>query len=157
GSDDVIDSAMRAFCEPRDTIAFPEQTFGVIPTFVRMNAAAPVSVPTAPDFSLRVEELVSVRARVTYLCSPNNPTGTEADASAKEQLDAELAGVLLLDEAYADFSDKAYAQFAVRSKRTVSLRTMPKACGLAGLRVGYAIGPADLIYEIEKSRGPYKV
>jgi histidinol-phosphate/aromatic aminotransferase/cobyric acid decarboxylase-like protein len=63
----------------------------------------------------------------------------------------------LLDEAYADFSDEDHSRFAAASDRTVSLRTFSKACGLAGLRVGYAIGPAAVIHEIEKSRGPYKV
>ncbi|HEY0674114.1 MAG TPA: histidinol-phosphate transaminase [Longimicrobiales bacterium] len=157
GSDDVIDSTLRAFCEPRDSVAYPAPTFGVVPTFARMNAAAPVAVVSNADFSINVDEIIAARARVTYVCSPNNPTGTEITAADIARLDASLEGLLLLDEAYADFSDVDYAAFAVQSQRTVSLRTMSKACGLAGLRVGYAIGPASIIHEIEKSRGPYKV
>ncbi|HET9440255.1 MAG TPA: histidinol-phosphate transaminase [Longimicrobiales bacterium] len=157
GSDDVIDSTLRAYCEPRDSVAYPVPTFGVIPTFARMNAAAPVAVVSNADFSINVDDIIAARARVTYVCSPNNPTGTEVAAADIARLDASLAGLLLLDEAYADFSDVDYAAFAVQSQRTVSLRTMSKACGLAGMRVGYAIGPAAIIHEIEKSRGPYKV
>ncbi len=157
GSDDVIDSALRAFCDPGDSVLYADPTFGVVPTFTRMNAAEPIRVLTQPDFTLDVRAMLAERARVTYVCSPNNPTGTELSAEQLQQLDAELEGLLLLDEAYADYGNADYALYAVQSARTISLRTMSKAFGLAGLRVGYAIGPAPLISEIEKSRGPYKV
>lgn len=157
GSDDVIDSTMRAFCEPGDRVAYPWPTFGVVSTFARMNAAQPVAVTSGEDFSVDVKGIVETRAAVNYLCSPNNPTGTVVPRATIEELDGSLDGLLLLDEAYADFSDADYATFAVRSQRTVSLRTLSKVYGLAGFRVGYAIGPAELIHEIEKSRGPYKV
>lgn len=157
GSDDVIDSAMRAFCEPGARVSFCNPTFGVVSTFARMNAAEPTVVATNDDWSIDPASLVEKDAAVTYVCTPNNPTGTTIDRKTIAQLDAQLNGVLLLDEAYADFGDGDYAQFAVQSARTVSLRTMSKAYGLAGLRVGYAIGPATIITEIEKSRGPYKV
>lgn len=157
GSDDVIDSAMRAVCEPGDVVAFPVPTFAIVRTFARMNATAPIEVPCHTDFSLDVDGLRAAAAAVTYVCSPNNPTGTVIPGETIAELDRTLNGILLLDEAYTDFGDVDYARFAAASTRTVSLRTMSKACGLAGLRVGYAIGPAALINEIEKSRGPYKV
>ncbi len=150
GSDDVIDSTLRAFCEPGDRVAYAVPTFGVVKTFARMNAAAPIEVGD-------VTQLAVTNAAVTYLCMPNNPTGTAESRACVEELDRQLSGLLLLDEAYADFSDVSHAGFAAASQRTVSLRTMSKAYGLAGLRVGYAIGPAAIIHEIEKSRGPYKV
>lgn len=157
GSDDVIDSAMRAFAESGDTVAYPVPTFGIIPTFARMNAAVPAEIMSNPDFSIAADGLIGARAAITYMCTPNNPTGLPVDAETVTRLDRELTGVLLLDEAYADFSDVDMAAFAAASRRTISLRTMSKAGGLAGLRVGYAIGPAELIREVEKSRGPYKV
>lgn len=157
GSDDVIDSAMRAFCEPDDVVVYPWPTFGVISTFARMNAARPSAVPSLGDFVIDLAGLIARKAAVTYICSPNNPTGTSVTGSQLDRLENELGGILLLDEAYADFGDADFTRFAARSTRTVSLRTMSKACGLAGLRVGYAIGPAHVIHEIEKSRGPYKV
>jgi len=157
GSDDIIDSAIRAFCEPGDVVAFPDPTFGIVNTFARMNAARPTPVPSGPDFAVDAPALAQLGAPVTYLCSPNNPTGTVSSAYVIAGLDARLAGVLLLDEAYAMFGDVDHASFAVRSARTISTRTLSKAWGLAGLRIGYAIGPAPLILEIEKSRGPYKV
>jgi histidinol-phosphate/aromatic aminotransferase/cobyric acid decarboxylase-like protein len=109
------------------------------------------------DLQLDVNGLVNARGRVTYVCSPNNPTGTVYPRSEIEALSARVPGILLLDEAYADFADGDLTSSAARSDRMISLRTMSKAFGLAGLRVGIAIGPALLIREIEKSRGPYKV
>lgn len=157
GLDDVIDSAIRAFVEPGDVVAFPEPTFGMIPLFTRMNAARPVGVPLCKDFALDPDALLAARARLFYVCWPNNPTGTLFDAESIERLAARSTGVILLDEAYADFAGVSLAAEAACSDRMIVLRTMSKAYGLAGLRIGYAIGPAPLIAEIEKSRGPYKV
>ena len=157
GSDDVIDSAMRAFCEPGARIAYPVPTFGIIPTFARMNAAVPVEIPTNAQFDVDEAALLDARAQLTYVCSPNNPTGLSIPNDLIARLDAGLSGLLMVDEAYADFGEADLSHFATTSQRTISLRTMSKACGLAGLRVGYAIGPAELIREVEKSRGPYKV
>lgn len=157
GSDDVIDSAIRAFCEPGDAVAYPDPTFGMVQLFARMNAARPILVPPGEHFALDPEALLAVRARITYLCRPNNPTGTLFGAEAVRRVAAEASGVVLLDEAYADFADGGLVADAVASDRMIVLRTMSKAYGLAGLRVGFAIGPARLIAEIEKSRGPYKI
>lgn len=157
GSDDLIDSAVRAFCEPGERVVYPAPTFGVVSTFARMNATEPVAVMMRDDFSVDTQALIDARATVTYVCSPNNPTGTLVAREEIGALDTGLSGLLILDEAYADFGDVDYASFAATSNRTVSLRTFSKAGGLAGLRVGYMVGPTELILEIEKSRGPYKV
>ena len=157
GSDDVIDSAMRAFCEPGSRVAFPTPTFGVVRTFAKMNAAEPVTIPMAADYTFVTARMIDADARVCYVCSPNNPTGSRVPGSQIEELDRKLNGLLILDEAYADYSDENHGAFVASSRRTVSLRTFSKVLGLAGLRVGYAIGPKAIIHEIEKSRGPYKV
>ena len=158
GSDDVIDSVMRAFCEPEDVVAYPDPTFGMIGAFTRMNAAQPRAVASASDFALDPAALRAQRAALTYVCRPNNPTGTLVDAAGIMWLEQMSDGVLVVDEAYIDFADDvSLAPVAAGSTRMIVLRTFSKAYGLAGLRVGYAIGPAALIAEIEKSRGPYKV
>jgi histidinol dehydrogenase len=157
GSDDVLDSALRAFCEPGDRVVFAAPTFTMVPAFAQMNAAQAVPVPLTGDLRLDVDALVAAGGRVTYVCRPNNPTGTSFSRYQIDTLAARVPGVLLLDEAYADFADDNFTRQAVRSERMISLRTLSKAFGLAGLRVGIAVGPAPLIQEIEKSRGPYKV
>jgi histidinol dehydrogenase len=157
GSDDVIDSAVRAFAEPGTRLAYPEPTFGMVPVFARMNATEPRPVPLAPGFELDADALLAERAGITYICRPNNPTGTLFERAAVERVGQEAAGVVLVDEAYADYAPDHFAAEAVGSGRMLVLRTFSKAFGLAGLRLGYALGPAALIREVEKSRGPYKV
>jgi histidinol dehydrogenase len=157
GSDDLIDSAVRAFCETGAAVAYPDPTFGMIPIFAKMNATLPVAVPLLADFELDADALLGMRAPLTYLCRPNNPTGTAFERQATERVCRDAAGIVLVDEAYADYADDNIVDVAVNSERCIVLRTMSKAFGLAGLRVGFAVGPAVLIRELEKSRGPYKV
>jgi histidinol dehydrogenase len=157
GSDDVIDSALRAFCNPGDAVAYPDPTFGMVPVFARMNTARPVAVPLGEDFALDADALLAVRAAATYICRPNNPTGTLFDRAATLRVLARAEGVVLVDEAYADYATEDVMREAVASERGLVLRTFSKAFGAAGLRIGFAVGPAALIAEVEKSRGPYKV
>ncbi len=157
GSDDVLDSALRAFAEPGERLAFPEPSFAMMPLFSRMNGLEPVAVPLRPDFSLDVDALVRTEAKVIYVCSPNNPTGHTAARGELERLLERAPGVVLLDEAYAEFADDTWVAEAPNRERLVVVRTLSKAFGLAGLRVGYAVGPEPLVVEVEKSRGPYKV
>lgn len=156
GSDDILDSAIRAFAEPGDRIAFCAPTFAMIPIFARLNGVDPVAVPMTAAWDIDPDGLVDTGARVIYVCSPNNPTGTTASRGAIERLLARARGVVILDEAYAEFAGSSALDLAV-SDRVLVVRTMSKAFGLAGLRVGYAIGAPALVAEVEKSRGPYKV
>jgi histidinol dehydrogenase len=157
GSDDVLDSAFRAFAEPGDRMAFPDPTFPAVPIFARMNALEPVAVPLTRDYDIDAEQVLATRARIIYLCSPNNPTGNALSRSAIERIVDDAPGVVILDEAYAEFATRDAVDLLVRSERLIITRTMSKAFGLAGLRVGYAVGAPAHVAEIEKSRGPYKV
>ncbi len=152
GSDDLLDAAMRAFAEPGEVMAYCPPTFGVVPTFARANGLVPLAVP------LSVDALAKSGARVIYLCSPNNPTGGVLPEGFVEALLARTRAVVLLDEAYGEFSSiPSFARAASRSPRLVVVKTMSKAFGLAGLRVGWAVAAPSLIAELEKTRGPYKV
>ncbi|MGH7475952.1 MAG: histidinol dehydrogenase [Longimicrobiales bacterium] len=160
GSDDVLDSALRALLEPGEALAFAEPTFPLVPSLARMNGLRPVAVPLQAEGGLPVEPLLASRARGVYLCRPNNPTGTLFPAAAVARLAAGLArrgGLLFLDEAYVGFGDEGLAQLASQAENVLLFRTLSKAYGLAGLRVGFAVGSAALIAEVQKSRGPYKV
>ena len=157
GSDDVLDSAIRAFAEPGDRVAHPEPSFAMVPIFARMNALEPVAVPLTPSFELDAEAMLATEARVMYLCSPNNPTGNALSRAAIERVVERAPGVVILDEAYAEFAGANCLELLARSERLLVVRTMSKAFGLAGLRVGYAAGAPALAAAVEKSRGPYKV
>ena len=157
GSDDVLDSAIRAFAEPGERIALPDPTFPMIPVFARMNGLTAVPVPLTPAYDPDVDALLATDPAIVYLCSPNNPTGTTLSRAAIDAVVGRANGLVIIDEAYAEFAGCNVADLAMRSDRVLVTRTMSKAFGLAGLRIGYAIGAPDLVAAVEKSRGPYKV
>ena len=157
GSDDVIDSAIRAFAEPGDRIVYPDPSFMMVPLFGRMNGLEPVAVPLTGDLDIDADAMIAADGRITYICSPNNPTGTLASREAIRRVIEAARGLVIVDEAYAEFTSGTFAAAAPSHDRVLVIRTMSKAFGLAGLRVGYAIGHPRLVAEVEKSRGPYKV
>ena len=157
GSDDVLDSAIRAFAEPGDVIACPDPSFAMIPIFARMNGLVPVAVPLTSSYDVDPDAMLATEARIIYLCSPNNPTGASLARTAIERIVEGALGVVIIDEAYAEFASVDLSSIALESERVLVTRTMSKAFGLAGLRVGYATGAPALVAEVEKSRGPYKV
>jgi histidinol-phosphate aminotransferase len=156
GSDDIIDSALRAFLEPGERVAYPDPTFVMMSYFARVNGLQGASVPLKPDFDIDVDGLLATGARLIYVCSPNNPTGTLASRAALERLVNEAPGIVLVDEAYVEFSGTSAADLARARPNVLVTRTLSKAFGLAGMRVGYAIGNPTLVAEVEKARGPYK-
>jgi histidinol-phosphate aminotransferase len=158
GSDDVLDCAIRAFASPGDTVAHPDPTFVMVPVFSRINGITPVPVPLAADLSMDDDALLATNARIIYLCSPNNPTGTPTSVETIRRIIANARGLVLLDEAYAEFTGlPGFLAEAPALERVVVCRTLSKAYGLAGLRVGYAAASPKIVEIIEKSRGPFKL
>jgi histidinol-phosphate aminotransferase len=157
GSDDVLDCTMRAFGDPGDQLVHPAPSFGMIPVFAKLNGLRPVGVPLTATLDADAEAMLAVRAKITYLCSPNNPTGNTFTRKTIEHVTNMASGLVIVDEAYAEFARANCLELLRRSPRLLITRTMSKAFGLAGLRVGYGVADPAVIAEIEKSRGPYKV
>ena len=158
GSDDVLDCAIRAFAAPGDTIAHPDPTFVMLPVFSRINNIRPVPVPLTADHIMDVDALLATGARIIYLCSPNNPTGTATPADAIRKVIAHASGLVIIDEAYAEFAGvPGLLSEAPSLERVLVCRTFSKAYGLAGLRVGYGTATPAIVETIERSRGPYKL
>ena len=162
GSDDLLDSLFRGVTEPGGRVVYLPPTFSMVEIFARMNGLEPAPLDVVggglPDPSTLVDAVGP--NGLLYLCRPNNPTGEQAPRTwVQGVLDqAEASGVVvLLDEAYADYSGDSFIVEAAASRRVVVVRTLSKLYGLAGLRVGYAVGAPEVIRELEKSRGPYKV
>jgi histidinol-phosphate aminotransferase len=177
GSDDLLDSVFRAAGEPGDGVAYLPPTFSMVEIFARMNGLEPRPVASPPPEAPGAlgalpdpEALLAAAAGdgsrgpgLVYLCRPNNPTG---ELQPRGWVDALVQGsaalgdrapILLIDEAYADFASDAYLKDAPSLHRVLVVRTLSKLHGLAGLRVGFAVGSPEVIREVEKSRGPYKV
>ena len=165
GSDDVIDCALRAFARPGGRVAHAAPTFSMVPVYARANGMTPVGVPLAgTDYRADADALLAVDAEVIYLCSPNNPTATPLARATVERVVARARGLVLLDEAYAEYvladdgtTAEVFTAEAPGWERVLALRTMSKAFGLAGLRVGYGVGAPAVVREVEKARGPFKV
>jgi histidinol-phosphate aminotransferase len=165
GSDDVIDCALRAFAEQGGVVAHAAPTFSMVPVYARANGMEPVGVPLAgDDYAVDAEALLALDAAVIYLCTPNNPTATPVARETVRRVVAGARGLVIVDEAYAEYvladpetRAEVFTPEAPGMGRVLALRTMSKAFGLAGLRVGYGVGDARVVREVEKARGPFKV
>ena len=157
GSDDVLDSAIRAFAEPGEVLCTPDPSFGMIPVFARTNGLSPVSVPLTSSLDVDADAMLETDARIIYLCSPNNPTGRAISRDIVERIVERTRGLVIIDQAYVEFGGESYVDLASSGGPVLVTRTLSKAFGLAGLRVGYGIGSPELITEVLKARGPYKV
>jgi histidinol-phosphate aminotransferase len=157
GSDDVLDSAIRAFAEPGDTLALPDPTFHMIPLFARVNGLRLVRAALTDTYDVDADAILQTRARITYLCSPNNPTGVPFSRDRIERIARDAKGLVILDEAYVEYADWSAIDLLQHTDCLIITRTLSKAFGLAGLRIGYAVGAPTLINEVAKARGPYKI
>jgi histidinol-phosphate aminotransferase len=157
GSDDILDSAIRAFGESGGLLCLPAPSFSMIPVFARTNGLIPVEVPLTGQLDADAATMLATGAQITYLCSPNNPTGGEFSRETVERIVWGAAGLVIIDQAYAEFGGESFIDLASSGRPVLVTRTLSKAFGLAGLRVGYGIGSPELLGEIMKARGPYKV
>ena len=157
GSDDVLDAAMRAFSVDGARIAYSVPTFSMISTFARLSGLTAVEIPLRDDFDVDVGRLIDAGANLTYLCAPNNPTGTAVTRAAVERVLSGTTGIVIVDEAYAEFGSSSLMDLVTQSPRLLVTRTFSKAFGLAGVRVGYGVGSEALTDLVARARGPYKV
>ncbi|MGQ0647423.1 MAG: pyridoxal phosphate-dependent aminotransferase [Gemmatimonadaceae bacterium] len=157
GSDEVMSCAFRALADPGARVAFMDPTFVMARVFAETNSLVAVPVPLTAGFDADAAAMLATRADIMYLCTPNNPTGTSITPSTLDRMTSASAGVVMVDEAYAEFAGTNLAEQAPSRDGMLVLRTFSKAFGLAGLRVGYAVGARSLIAELEKARGPYAV
>jgi histidinol-phosphate aminotransferase len=157
GSDEVMSCAFRALADPSARVSMIDPTFVMARVFALTNSQLVTPVPLLPGFDADVAGLVANDPQLIYLCTPNNPTGTPLSGETIRRVVSESRAVVLLDEAYAEFAGTNFAGEAPATERLLVLRTFSKAFGLAGLRVGFAVGARPLIAELEKARGPYSV
>ena len=159
GSNDLIDVICRAFVEPGDRVAFHHPTFSMIPTFVRLNHGTPAAVALGPEWDLDPHALTAAEGKVTFVVRPNNPTGNAFPRKEVEAVIENAKGVVVVDEAYVEFLGGESFVREVRggNDRVIVLRTLSKAHGLAGLRVGYAVCAEPVAEELGKVRGPFRL
>ena len=157
GSDDLLDATFRALVAPGGHVAFGVPTFSMVPRFARANGLETIEIPPRGDGSLDVDALLASDADLVYVASPDNPTGRVHGPDALRHLIARARGIVVLDHAYVEFGGDDFTPEVSRHDHLVVTRTMSKAFGLAGLRVGWAVADSRLIGEIDKARGPFMV
>lgn len=155
GSDDVMSCAFRALADPPAKVAIMDPTFLMARVFAITNSHVVTQVALKDDYDADASALVASDPQIVYLCSPNNPTGTLVSDSAISAVLDNSRAVVLLDEAYGEFAGTNVAARAPSTDRLLVFRTFSKAFGLAGMRIGYAVGARALIAELEKARGPF--
>ncbi|GMA32799.1 putative phenylalanine aminotransferase [Litorihabitans aurantiacus] len=166
GSTAVLETILRALCQEGDEVVHAWRSFEAYPIAVAVTGATSVPVPLTPDGRHDVDAMLAAitgRTRAILLCTPNNPTGPVLTQAEVERVLAEAPSdvLVLLDEAYVEFvRDPAVvdsASLLPGHNRLVVLRTFSKAYGLAGLRVGYAVGRARLIAGFRAASTPFGV
>ena len=159
GADDAIDRVFRAFMAPGQELVFPTPTFEMVPAFARMAHGALHPVPyewgTLPHDDLLAR--VTDRTAVVAVLTPDNPTGRAFTTREVVRLAAALPAhvVLMVDSAYAEFAEEDHTEALRAYPSAIAIRTMSKSWGLAGLRVGFAVGAPDRIDALRKVGGPY--
>ena len=166
GADELIDLTARAIISPGEAIVNCPPSFGMYPFVATVSGATLVSIPRRRDFSLNVQAIEQAsnhyRAKLLFLCSPNNPDGCLIDDEALRRL-LRLPLLVLLDEAYIEFAQTTGQVGASRMAwvleygNLVVLRTFSKVAGLAGLRVGYGAFPSWLAEQLWKIKQPYNI
>lgn len=158
GSNEVLQTVLLTFAGPGRTVATFEPTYQMHGQIARVTGATVVEGERAPDFTLDMAEVDRVLAHdpsVTFLCSPNNPTGlVEPEANVRAVL-AKAPGLLLVDEAYGQFADWSAIGLIDEEVPLVVTRTFSKTWSMAGTRLGYLIGPEWLVAELDKVVLPY--
>ena len=163
GSDELISLIALACALPGATVLAPVPGFVMYAVSAQLQGLKFVGVPLTPDFELDAVAMLAAIARdkpaIVYLAYPNNPSANLWDDAAIEQIvvaQAALGGLVVIDEAYQPFAGKSYIDRIARHPHVLLMRTLSKF-GLAGVRLGYLMGPAALIAEIDKVRPPYNI
>jgi histidinol-phosphate aminotransferase len=162
GSDEAIDLVYRVFCEPGKSNAVSiAPSYGMYEVAAGMNDVEFRKVQLGEDFSLPVAEMLSAadeRTRLMFICSPNNPTGNSFPKERIVELLRTFNGIVVLDEAYIDFSEQAsLAPLVNEYPNLVVLQTLSKAWGMAGLRIGIAVADPTVIALMSKVKYPYNI
>jgi histidinol-phosphate aminotransferase len=161
GGDDAIHRLCIAFLEPGREIILPVPTFEMLGRYPRLTGATSVEVPWKPgeDYPTRaVLDHVTGRTAVIAMVSPNNPTGSAATVRDLRQIaKAAPHAVILLDQAYCEFADTDLTPAALDLPNVITIRTLSKAWGLAGLRLGCAVGRPELLRHLNAAGGPFPV
>ncbi|MCK0124088.1 histidinol-phosphate transaminase [Gelidibacter sp. F2691] len=163
GSDEVLDLLIRMFCEPNvDNIVILPPTYGMYEVLANINAVKTFKVNlSAEEFqpqTAKILETANANSKILFLCSPNNPTANSFKASTIESLLNNFKGIVVIDEAYIDFSNEdSWVSRLQEFPNLVVTQTLSKAYGMAGIRLGICFASSEIIATLNKIKPPYNV
>jgi histidinol-phosphate aminotransferase len=162
GSDEVLDLIFRAFCEPKeDNIITLPPTYGMYRVLANINAVENKTVLLDEDFQPQVKQIIAAadkNSKILFLCSPNNPTGNSFSEAIIRELLLKFKGLVVLDEAYIDFSAKeSWLKNLDKYPNLIIIQTLSKAYGLAGIRLGACYASREIIAVLNTIKPPYNV
>lgn len=163
GSSEMLELILKTYVEPGDVVLSLEPSFVMYRVYGTIHNAQFKAVPLKRDFALDLVALIESIKRdqpaVIFLCSPNNPTGLTLEPDVIDAVLRATEGIVILDEAYIEFASHAvsYASKTKQTPRLIVLRTMSKAYGLAGARVGCLIAHPDRAQEMNRVKSPYNL
>ena len=162
GSDEVLDLIFRMFCEPHeDNVIILPPTYGMYEVLANLNAIETIKVPLSNNFRPEIESILNVsnaKSKILFLCSPNNPTGNSFSNAAVENLLNTFEGIVVIDEAYIDFSkQRSWLDRLEEFPNLIVTQTLSKAYGMAGIRLGICYASAEIIAILNTIKPPYNV
>jgi histidinol-phosphate aminotransferase len=160
GSDELISLLAMACDVPGATLLAPQPGFVMYAMSAQLQGLKFIGVDLTPDFELDEKAMLDAIAlhqpAIVYLAYPNNPTANLWDDATIEKIVQAAPGLVVIDEAYQPFASRTYLDRATKHEHVLLMRTLSKF-GLAGVRIGYMMGPERLVHEIDKVRPPYNV
>ena len=162
GSDEAIDILIRIFCEPsKDSILTLPPTYGMYKVSAATSDIKINTVSLDDNFQPEIEKILNATSptdKILFLCSPNNPTGNNFDLEKMEALIKRFNGIVVVDEAYIDFSQQETCiSLLEKFNNLVILQTFSKAWGLAGIRLGMAFASTEILDLMNKVKPPYNI
>lgn len=162
GSDEVLDLIFRGFCEPnQDNVIVLPPTYGMYGVLANVNAVGIIAVELDNEFQPKVEQILNAseqNSKILFLCSPNNPSGNSFNPSDVETLIHEFQGLVVIDEAYIDFSkQRSWLQRLEEFPNLIVTQTLSKAYAMAGIRLGVCYASPVIISTLNKIKPPYNV
>ena len=162
GTDEILDLIVRVFCNPtEDKIITLPPTYGMYDVIAKTNGVENIEIPLKSDFSIDKNEILklsSKKTKILFLCSPNNPTGNSFDTNNLTDLIKAFKGIVVIDEAYIDFSSKQSLISLIEDNNNLIItQTMSKAYGMAGIRLGMGFSSEKIIDYLNKIKPPYNI
>ena len=162
GTDEILDLIVRVFCNPnKDKIITLPPTYGMYDVIAKTNGVENIEIPLKSDFSIDKNEILKLSSssiNILFLCSPNNPTGNSFDTNDLTDLIKGFNGVVVVDEAYIDFSSKQSLISLINDNNNLIItQTMSKAYGMAGIRLGMGFSNQKIINYLNKIKPPYNI